>query len=204
MNEKLFPVPFGLYLVITNPVVGYARCAEAAVRAGISFVQLRMKHATREEIVKEGLAMRKVTAGTKTRLIVNDDPSIAVEVGADGVHLGQSDMPIQEARAKFPELKIFGMSTHNFAQAKAAEALHPDYIGVGPIYATPTKEIPDPTVGVEEAGRIIASVKVPALAIGGVNKENLPLLRAVGVQNYAVVRAVCQSEDPYSRILELM
>ena len=74
---------FGFYLVITNPVVGYARCAEAAVRAGVKIIQLRMKHASREDIVREAREMRSVTAGTDTLFIVNDDPSIAAEVGAE-------------------------------------------------------------------------------------------------------------------------
>ena len=110
---------FGLYLVITDPVVGYAACAEAAVRAGVRIVQLRMKHASRDEIVREAREMRRVTAGTGTLFIVNDDPSVAAEVGADGVHVGQGDMPPGEVRARFPELKVVGLSTHNLAQVEA-------------------------------------------------------------------------------------
>ena len=91
---------FGFYLVITNPAVGYAKCAEAAVRAGVKIIQLRMKHASREEILREAHEMRRVTAGTETLFIVNDDPSIAAEVGADGVHVGQSDMAPDEVRAR--------------------------------------------------------------------------------------------------------
>ena len=82
---------FGLYLVITNPVVGYAKCAEAAVKAGVKIIQLRMKHASREDILREACEMRSVTAGTDTLFIVNDDPLIAAESGADGVHVGQED-----------------------------------------------------------------------------------------------------------------
>ena len=100
---------FGLYLVMTNPAVGYAKCAEAAVRAGVGIVQLRMKHASREEIVREAIEMRRVTAGTGTLFIVNDDPSIAAEVGADGVHVGQGDMPPGEVRRRFPGLRIVGL-----------------------------------------------------------------------------------------------
>ena len=101
---------FGFYLVITNPAVGYAKCAEAAVRAGVKIIQLRMKHATRDEILAEAREMRKVTVGTGTLFIVNDDPSIAAEVEADGVHVGQGDMPPAEVRARYPGLKIVGLS----------------------------------------------------------------------------------------------
>ena len=88
---------FGLYLVVTNPATSYERCAEAAVRAGLRFVQLRMKHAPRERVVATAKNLRAITAGTPTNFIVNDDPEIAVEVGADGVHLGQDDMPLPVA-----------------------------------------------------------------------------------------------------------
>ena len=195
---------FGFYLVITNPAVGYAKCAEAAVRAGVKIIQLRMKHASREAILREAHEMRRVTAGTETIFIVNDDPSIAAEVGADGVHVGQGDMAPDEVRARYPELRIVGLSTHNLDQVRASLGQPIDYIGVGPVYATPTKEIPDPTLGPEMAGRMIAASRVPAVAIGGINAETLPAVLAAGARNFAVVRAVCQSPDPYSAIKSLM
>ena len=149
---------FGLYLVMTNPVVGYERCCEAAVKAGVRIVQLRMKDAPRDEIVATARALRRITAGTDTIFIVNDDPSIAAEAGADGVHVGQGDMPVAEVRRQYPSLRIVGLSTHNLAQAEASIAAKPDYIGVGPVHATPTKKIPDPTLGVEQAAKMIARV----------------------------------------------
>ncbi len=195
---------FGFYLVITNPVVGYVKCAEAAVRAGVKVIQLRMKHASREEILREAREMRRVTAGTDTLFIVNDDPSIAAEVGADGVHVGQGDMAPDEVRARWPELRIVGLSTHNLGQVRASVTQPIDYIGVGPVYATPTKDIPDPTLGLETMAEMIAAAAHPAVAIGGIDAERLPDVIAAGARNYAVVRAVCQSEDPYAAILKLM
>lgn len=190
--------------MITNPVVGYAVCAEAAVRAGVGIIQLRMKHASRDEIVREALEMRRVTAGTGTLFIVNDDPSIAAEVGADGVHVGQGDMAPTEVRRRFPGLRIVGLSTHSMEQVEASWREPVDYIGVGPVYATPTKEIPDPTLGPELAGRMIAAARVPAVAIGGINAETLPPVLAAGAKNFAVVRAVCGSSTPESSIRELL
>ena len=194
---------FGFYLVITNPVVGYAKCAEAAVRAGVKIIQLRMKHAARDEILREAREMRRVTAGTETLFIVNDDPLIAAEAEADGVHVGQDDMPPAEVRARYPSLKIVGLSTHNPAQVAASRAQPIDYIGVGPVYATPTKDIPDPTLGLETMRAMIDAAAHPAVAIGGIDAKRLADVLAAGARNWAVVRAVCQSPDPYAAIRNL-
>ena len=209
---------FGFYLVMTDPVVGYARCAEAAVRAGVRVVQLRMKHAERADILREAREVRRVTRGTGTLFILNDDPSIAAEADADGVHVGQDDIPVAEVRRLFPSLKVVGLSTHNLGHARAAAlgttaphaggprscaAAIPDYIGVGPVYATPTKDIPDPTLGLVTMAEMIAAVPFPAVAIGGIDEARLPEVVAAGARNFAAVRAVCRSADPYSAIRRL-
>ena len=194
---------FGLYLVMTNPVAGYERCCEAAVRAGVKMVQLRMKDAPRDAVVSMARGLMAIVRGSETRLIVNDDPGIAAEAGADGVHVGQTDMAVHEVRRMYPSLGIVGLSTHSLAQAEAAIPLAPDYIGVGPVFKTPTKKIPDPTLGLETAGRMIASVPFPAVAIGGIDLGNVADVIAAGARNYAVVRAVCSAEDPYAAILRL-
>ena len=195
---------FGMYLVMTNPVVGYVRCCEAAVRAGVQMVQLRMKDVPRADVVAVARELRRVTAGSRTRLIVNDDPAAAAEAGADGVHVGQTDMPVAEVRRLYPSLGIVGKSTHSLAQAIAAQDESPDYIGVGPVWATPTKKIPDPTLGVSNAVAMMRASKCPAVAIGGiVDEAHVSELAAAGFANFAVVRAVCASDDPYSAILRL-
>jgi thiamine-phosphate pyrophosphorylase len=194
---------FGFYLVMTDPVVGYAKCAEAAVKADVGIVQLRMKHASREDILREAREVRRVTAGTGTLFIVNDDPLIASEVEADGVHVGQDDMAPDEVRSRYPDLRIVGLSTHNPEQVLASVTQPVDYIGVGPVYATPTKDIPDPTLGLETMGRMIAAAAHPAVAIGGIDATRLPDVIAAGARNFAVVRAVCRSSDPYSAIIAL-
>ena len=195
---------FGLYLVMTNPAVGYVRCCEAAVKAGVKIVQLRMKDAPRADVVAVARELRKVTKGSGTLLIVNDDPAAAAEAEADGVHVGQTDMPVAEVRRLFPSLGIVGKSTHSLAQAVAAQDESPDYIGVGPVWATPTKKIPDPTLGVENAVAMMRASRCPAVAIGGiVDEARVAELAAAGFRNFAVVRAVCASDDPYSAILRL-
>ena len=194
---------FGLYLVITDPVTSYEAVAEAAVRANLRYIQLRMKRAPRERVLQTARALRAITQGTPTRFIVNDDPALADEVRADGVHLGQGDMPLAEARARFPRLTCFGLSTHSYAQMEAAKANPPDYAGVGPVYPTPTKAIPDPTLGPDEAGRIVRASPWPTVAIGGIDEARLPEVLRAGARNFAVVRAVCQSPAPYDAIRRL-
>lgn len=194
---------FGFYLVMTNPVVGYEKCCEAAVRAGVKMVQLRMKDAPREEVLEMAKRLVSITRGSETKFIVNDDPSVAAESGADGVHVGQDDMPVEVVRSRYPEITLVGLSTHNPEQALKSIEQGPDYIGVGPVFATPTKKIPDPVLGTETAGRMIASVPYPAVAIGGINAENLPEVIRAGARNWSVVRAVCASEHPYAEIVRL-
>ena len=96
-----------------------------------------------------------------------------------------------------------GLSTHNLDQVRASVTQPIDYIGVGPVYATPTKDIPDPTLGLETMAAMITAAAHPAVAIGGIDAEWLPAVIAAGARNYAVVRAVCRSEDPYAAILKL-
>lgn len=194
----------GLYLVLTDPVAGYARCAEAAVACGVGWLQLRMKQVTCAEILAVGLRLRDITRGTTTRFILNDDVDLAREMDADGVHLGQGDMPLDEARRRWPTSgKIFGLSTHNRQQAERAVALAPDYIGVGPVFATPTKIIPDPVLGLEEMGAIIRSTPLPAVAIGGIDASNLADVLKHGASAFAVVRAVNRATDPAAAIRAL-
>ena len=195
---------FGFYLVMTAPVAGYARCAEAAARAGVAVVQLRMKPAPRADVLREAREVRKATAGSGTLFIVDDDPEIAVEAEADGVHVGQDDMPVPEVRRRFPELRVVGLSTHNLAQVRAAAAVAPDYIGAGPVYPTPTKEIPDPTLGLATLREMVAAAPCPAVAIGGIDESRLPDVLAAGARNWAVVRAVCRAEDPHAAIMRLL
>ena len=195
---------FGLYLVLTDPVVGYERCTEAAVKAKLRYIQLRMKHAAPAKRLEHARNLRAITAGSETRFIVNDDPEIAADCGADGVHLGQTDMAPDEVLRCFPQLRCLGISTHTLAQAKEAARHSPDYIGVGPVYPTPTKEIPDPALGCTETGRIIRAVTVPAVAIGGIDTDNLRDVLKAGAVNFAVVRAVCASPTPYDAIRRIM
>jgi thiamine-phosphate pyrophosphorylase len=195
---------FGLYLVMTGPVVGYEACAEAAVRCGVRYLQLRMKGALRDAVLETALRVRKITLGSDTLFIVNDDVTIARDVDADGVHLGQRDLPIDEARGLWPAPgKRFGLSTHNEQEALIASRLSPDYIGVGPVFATPTKAVPDPVLGIERMASIVGSSPATAVAIGGIDGGNLAEVLRRGARNFCVARAVNRRPDPETAIREL-
>ena len=150
------------------------------------------------------LRLRRITAGSGTRFIVNDDVEIAAEADADGVHLGQDDMSLSEARRRWPQPgKIFGLSTHNEEQERHAREFAPDYIGVGPVFPTPTKDKPDPALGPERMGRIVRESPLTTVAIGGIDRRNLPEILRQGAVNYCVVRAVNLDPDPKAAIQAL-
>lgn len=199
------PEAFGLYLILTDPVAGYERCTEAAVAEGVRYLQLRMKERPRIQVVDTATTMRSITTGSHTLLIVNDDVHAAMEADADGVHLGQGDLSLQEARRIWGSPgRHYGLSTHDESQEAAARALAPDYIGVGPVFATPTKKVPDPVLGVDRAARIVRASPLTTVAIGGIDAERLPGLLQAGVTNFAVVRAVNLASDPREAIRSLM
>ena len=191
-------------MVMTDPVVGYEACAQAAVRCGLRYVQLRMKNTSRAAILAEARKVRAVTAGTQTLFIMNDDVELAWAADADGVHLGQGDMPLNEARKLWTAPgKIFGLSTHSKAQELAARALRPDYIGVGPIFPTPTKAIADPALGIERAGAIIKNSPLTCVALGGLDETNLTGVLKAGAVNFCAVRAIMRSPEPEKIIRSL-
>ncbi|MDR2591927.1 MAG: thiamine phosphate synthase [Chitinispirillales bacterium] len=204
MAKRLLPESFGFYSVLTDPITGYAYLTSLLVDYGVSVVQLRMKGAPKPLVIDTALQMRKITEGTNTLLIINDDPHIAVEVGADGVHIGQGDMPYTDARAIVGDDMLIGVSTHNLGQTISACQLPADYIGVGPVFATPTKKIPDPVIGIDGMREMLSASTVPAVAIGGINLENLPDVLNAGAKNFCMVRQLTRSENPRSVLEEIL
>ncbi len=196
--------PFGFYAVLTDPVRGYDYCTQLMVDHKIAFVQLRMKDVPLRTVVETAERMRKITSGTDTKLIINDTPDIAKAVHADGVHIGQGDMPYLKAREIVGPDAIIGISTHSQAQMLSACALSPQYVGMGPVYATPTKKNPDPTIGLEGMKRMLSSASVPAVAIGGITLENLRLVLAAGAKNFCMVRPITQSQNPRRILKEVL
>lgn len=166
------------------------------VEGGVDLIQLRAKRQTAEEIVSLGKIMRAAIPLTPTAplFILNDHPALAGLIDADGVHVGQDDFFVAEARAQAGVNALVGKSTHSVEQAIAAETEGPDYIGVGPIFATPTKPDYIP-VGLGLIGQVQARVTVPQFCIGGVNEATLPQVLAAGGRRIVVVSALLQSPD---------
>lgn len=160
-----------------------------ALRAGIRWVQYREKSKSRLELYREATKLRQLTREFSATLIINDYADIAAAVGADGVHLGQDDLPVKHARKLLGEGRIIGVSTHSLDEAIRAEAEGADYIGFGPIFKTTTKEA-GPPKGVELLGRVKASVRIPVVAIGGITLGNLDLVLESGADAVAVATAI--------------
>jgi thiamine-phosphate pyrophosphorylase len=203
MSKKL-PLAFGFYAILTDPVRGYEYLTRLLVENQIAIVQLRMKDAPREVILPMAKRMRELTAGTATRLIINDHPEIAALVKADGVHVGQTDMAYNEVRKIVGEDALVGLSTHSPEQTKAACALNPDYIGVGPVSPTPTKKNPDPVIGIATMKEMISLSTVPAVAIGGITLDTLPEVLAAGASNFCMVRPLNQTSEPEKVLKEIL
>lgn len=195
---------FGFYSVLTDPVKGYEYMTELLVDFQVPYVQLRAKGAPEDFIRKTALNMRKITEGSVTKLIINDDPHIAVEVGADGVHVGQNDMPCEQVRKIIGNGKIIGISTHSPKQTKSACRSNPDYIGIGPVFPTPTKKIPDPVIGLDGMKEMLSAATVPGVCIGGIDLENLPSVLEAGAVNFCMVRQFTKSENPQRVLKEIL
>jgi thiamine-phosphate pyrophosphorylase len=169
---------------------------ERALRGGVDIVQLRLKDAGDEAIVATARRYAAVCGAHGVPLILNDRPDLVAAAGADGVHVGQDDMPVAQARGLVGPDRIVGLSTHSPAQIDAAAAESEiDYIGVGPVHATPTKP-GRPPVGVDLVGYAAAHAATPFFAIGGIDAGNVAAVRAAGATRIAVVRAITDAADP--------
>lgn len=166
-----------------------------AILGGADVIQLRDKAATVRRLIDQAERLLPVTQAAGIPLIVNDRVDVALHVGADGVHLGQDDLPLGAARSVLGPNRLIGKSTHSIEQALAAEAEGADYIGVGPIFATPTK--PDAaSTGLSLIRQVAQRVRIPWVCIGGIDAANLLTVLTEGARRVAVVRAVCAADDP--------
>jgi thiamine-phosphate pyrophosphorylase len=165
-----------------------------SVAAGVDLVQVREKNLGDCQLVEELNNVRVWTAEAGALLIVNDRPDLAAVVGADGVHLGQDDLPVHEARRILPN-QLIGRSTHSSEQASAAMLAGADYLGVGPVFPSRTKEFSQ-LAGLDYVQKIAKGTAIPWFAIGGITLENLSQVRAAGATRIAVSREICAAEDP--------
>ncbi|WP_040599550.1 thiamine phosphate synthase, partial [Patulibacter medicamentivorans] len=191
-----------VHLYLVAPLVAggrpLAEVAAEAIAGGVDALQLRDKHASDDELVAGLRALRPLCDATGTLLLLNDRPDLAVAGGADGVHVGQDDLAVAEARAIVGDGRLLGLSTHSPRQVDAAAALDPargpDHIGVGPVHATPTKA-GTPGVGLDLV-RHASRGPLPFVAIGGIDDGNVAAVVAAGAARVAVVRAIADADDP--------
>jgi thiamine-phosphate pyrophosphorylase len=167
----------------------------AAVAGGVQVVQLRDKQLPDDELAAVANAARALCERLGALLIVNDRPDVALAAGADGVHVGQDDMPVAHVREIVGPDMLIGLSTHAPAEIDAVDAQLVDYIGVGPVHATPTKP-GRPAVGLELVRYAADHASVPFFAIGGLHAENLGEALDAGAQRVCVLRAIADAEDP--------
>jgi len=173
-----------------------ARIVEAALEGGANIIQLRKKSMPKPEQYRLALALRTLTLAHEALFIINDHPALAIAADADGVHLGQDDLPPEVVRA-LPgfEGRLIGRSTHTLGEAKAAIDEGVDYLAVGPVYPTPTKA-GRPAVGTSLVSEVAAIADRPFVAVGGIDHDNAPDVVAAGARALAVVRAVYDAVDP--------
>ena len=190
---KLYPITDRLMSGLTH-AEQVARLCEGGAR----LVQLREKRLGAREFYLEASEALQVARRFGARLVVNDRVDVALAVGADGVHLGQDDMPPEAARALLGEGKVVGFSTHNVGQAVEAARLPIDYIALGPVFDTSSKENPDPVVGLEGVRRVRGALgrSVRLVAIGGITAAGAPSVLAAGADSIAVIGALVNTTDP--------
>lgn len=193
------PATLSLYLV-TDDVercrLGLLDTVAAAVAGGVTLVQYRSTKKHKGECYAEALALKKLLSGKSVPLIINDHVDLALAVDADGVHVGQRDLPPAIARNLIGKQRLLGLSITNAEQLAATDFSILDYIGIGPVFSTQTKLDTGPVVGLERLAQLTAKSPVPVVAIGGISLENAPAVRATGVAGLAVVSAICGAADP--------
>ncbi|HEV2690782.1 MAG TPA: thiamine phosphate synthase [Bryobacteraceae bacterium] len=183
------------------PIVGGVEAAEAVLEAGARIVQFRHKQFFSREVFEDARRIANLCRSAGALFVVNDRADIAMLLGA-GLHLGQDDLPPAEARRLMPAGSIIGFSTHNESQLRAADREPVDYLAIGPIFATGSKQNPDPVVGVEELRRLRALTNKPLIAIGGITRENALAVFEAGADSIAVIGDL--SGEPRARAEEWM
>ena len=171
------------------------------IQSEVSLIQLRDKSLNDRQLVETGRAMASWTRGTRTRFIMNDRADLAVAANADGVHLGQDDLSVGDARRIVGAAKMIGVSTHSIEQARQAVLDGANYIGVGPVFASTTKQF-ESHVGLELVRRVAAEIQLPAFAIGGISLNNVGEVVQAGLKRVAVSSAIANADDPKAAVAE--
>ena len=196
----------GLYCIITEEHCLGRKVYEVAqemIKAGVKIIQYREKNKCKKDKYLDCVKLRKLTKKNNVIFLVNDDVDIALAVSADGVHLGQGDLPVEAVRAMAGRKFIIGLSTHSPQQALSAVKSGADYIGVGPVYPTKTKKDVGAAVGIGYLDYVVKNINLPFVAIGGIKLHNLPEVIAHGARCVAMVTEVISCPDIQGRIKEI-
>lgn len=191
---------YGLYVVTGGDMAagrGHLEVAEAALAGGALALQLRDKEMPARDLLVLALRIREMIDrhAPGTLFIVNDRVDVAAIAGADGVHLGREDLPCRAARELLGPAAVVGISATNYQEALEAEADGADYLGVGPIFPTPSKRDAAPAMGLSELTKIRAAVRIPIVAIGGIDEENAEAVLRAGADGIAVISALTGAPD---------
>lgn len=188
---SLYPILDSSYLAgAPDRVALLGQLIHELAASGVRILQYRNKSGDESQILADARALREAASGTGLLLILNDYPALAIRADFDGVHVGQTDLPPAEARALLAAGRILGVSTHNESQLRAAASEPVDYIAVGPIYPTATKQNPDPVIGLEGVRLARQLTQKPVVAIGGITAANAPAVLHAGADSVAVISAI--------------
>lgn len=196
-----------LYLVTDRPLSlgrDIEEIVREAVEGGVTMVQLREKECPTGEFVALAKRLKALLAPLGVPLIINDRVDVALAVDADGAHIGQSDMPYEVARRLLGKEKIIGLSVENFSDLEVANTLDVDYVGISPVYGTPTKSDTAEPFGLEGLRRAVEMSVHPTVAIGGMNAQTIGEVMAAGTDGVAVVSAICSAPSPRKAAEELL
>lgn len=191
---KIYPVTD-----VRQSGISHAEQVKKLIDGGAEFIQLREKYLTPKEFYADAEIALKIARENDVKIIINDRVDIAVALKADGVHLGQDDLPPENARKILGEKAIIGFSTHNIDQAIEAINFPVDYIAIGPVFSTKTKENPDEVVGLEGVKKVRDAIKdFPLVAIGGINFENFQIVLKSGADSVAIVSGIISEAEKIS------
>lgn len=203
---KIRPHDYAFYLVTDSIMTGRDRLTDTvrqAVEGGVTIVQYREKEDSTANMIRQAILLREILHQHGIPLIINDRVDVALAAGADGVHLGRNDMPPETARTLMGVDKIIGFSVETLDEVRKVEKNHIDYLGVSPIYATPTKTDTGKPWGLEGLRELRKLTPMPLVAIGGMNRETIPDTLKAGADGVAVVSAICASDRPFESAREL-
>jgi thiamine-phosphate pyrophosphorylase len=205
MSERFTPFP--LYAILDTESLGGRASLEVLrqfLSAGAKLVQLRAKHLPAKGLLALAQEARETTRRAGAMLIINDRADIALSVHADGVHLGQEDLPLAAARKIAGDKLVIGVSTHDLSQAKDAEAGGADYIGFGPIFGTPTKATGYSPRGLVMLREVKKAVKIPVVAIGGIKEANVAEVWKAGADSAAIISDLMGAEDVADKVQRIL